>query len=157
MDRDPFENYIKGSEPDKRDKAYAWRTAIGLQAVDGLLPSKYLIDIALRNIEGDISFDEAGELLQSYYKKNSKSDIEVEKSDIERQLADINELLGTKTTMHIRTIFEQCGNDSIFGRSVIEEITGLKSSRASDVINLMLKNGIIEPVKGHGKGKYKFK
>ena len=54
MDKDPFKEYIKQSEPSKRDKGYAWHTAIGLQAVDGLKPSKYLIDMAIKNIEGDI-------------------------------------------------------------------------------------------------------
>lgn len=39
MDKDPFKEYMKQSEPNKRDKAYAWHTAIGLQAVDGLKPS----------------------------------------------------------------------------------------------------------------------
>lgn len=69
MEQDPFKEYIKETEPEKRDKGYAWHTAIGLQAVDGLRPSKYLIDTAIKNIEGDISIDEAGELLNSYYKE----------------------------------------------------------------------------------------
>lgn len=47
MDLDPFKEYIKQSEPDKRDKGYAWNTAIGLQNVDGLKPSKYLLDTAI--------------------------------------------------------------------------------------------------------------
>ncbi|RHU75836.1 hypothetical protein DXC58_09615 [Ruminococcus sp. TF06-23] len=62
MDKDPFKEYMKQSEPNKRDKGYAWHTAIGLQAVDGLKTSKYLIDTAIKNIEGDISIDEAQEL-----------------------------------------------------------------------------------------------
>lgn len=74
MEQDPFKEYIKETEPEKRDKGYVWHTAIGLQAVDGLRPSKYLIDTAIKNIEGDISIDEAGELLNSYYKENPKSD-----------------------------------------------------------------------------------
>lgn len=69
MEQDPFKEYIKETEPEKRDKGYAWHTAIGLQAVDGLRPSKYLIDTAIKNIEGDISIDEAGELLNSYYEE----------------------------------------------------------------------------------------
>ena len=44
MDRDPFQEYLKHTEPDKASKGYAWSTAIGLQAVDGLKPSQYLID-----------------------------------------------------------------------------------------------------------------
>ena len=74
MNQDPFKEYIRESEPNKREKGYAWQTAIGLQAVDGLKTSKYLIDTAIRNIEGDISIDEANSLLNSYYEKNPKQD-----------------------------------------------------------------------------------
>nr|WP_330426907.1 antitoxin VbhA family protein [Blautia sp. OF11-22] len=74
MDKDPFKEYIRQSEPSKRDKGYAWHTAIGLQAVDGLKPSKYLIDTAIKNIEGDISIDEAQKLLNTYYEENPKAD-----------------------------------------------------------------------------------
>ena len=51
MNTAPFKEYIKQLEPNKRDKWYAWHTAIGLQAVDGLKSSKYLIDTAIKNIE----------------------------------------------------------------------------------------------------------
>ena len=74
MNKDPFKEYIKESEPNKRDKGYAWHTAIGLQAVDGLKPSEYLIHTAIQNIEGKISLDEAQELLNSYYEENPKTD-----------------------------------------------------------------------------------
>lgn len=74
MEKDPFKEYIRQAEPSKRDKGYAWHTAIGLQAVDGLKPSKYLIDTAIKNIEGNISIDEAQELLNSYYEENPKAD-----------------------------------------------------------------------------------
>ena len=59
MDKDPFKEYLKESEPNKVDKGYAWSTAIGLQAVDGLKPSKYLIDTAIQNIERKITIKEA--------------------------------------------------------------------------------------------------
>ena len=36
MEKDPFKEYLRESEPDKAHKGYAWSTAIGLQAVDGL-------------------------------------------------------------------------------------------------------------------------
>lgn len=74
MERDPFKEYIRESEPEERDRGYAWHTAIGLQAVDGLKNSKYLIDAAIKNIKGDISIDEVGELLNSYYKENPKAE-----------------------------------------------------------------------------------
>ena len=42
-----FEEYKKLGEPDKREKSEIWETAIGLQQVDGLKPSQYLIDTAI--------------------------------------------------------------------------------------------------------------
>ena len=74
MNKDPFKEYIRESEPDKRDKGYAWHTAIGLQAVDGLKTSEYLTHTAVRNIEGEISFEEADALLWSYYEENPSRD-----------------------------------------------------------------------------------
>lgn len=69
MEKDPFKEYLKESEPDKASKGYAWSTAIGLQAVDGLKPSKYLIDTAIQNIEGKITIKEAQNLIDSYYEE----------------------------------------------------------------------------------------
>lgn len=70
MKKDPFDSYIKESEPEKQVKRYVWDTAIGLQAVDGLKPSDYLLQTANRNIEGDITFEEANALLHTYYEAN---------------------------------------------------------------------------------------
>ena len=69
MEKDPFKEYLRESEPDKAHKGYAWSTAIGLQAVDGLKPSKYLIDTAIQNIEGKITMKEAQRLIDSYYEE----------------------------------------------------------------------------------------
>ncbi len=69
MEKDPFKEYLKESEPDKAHKGYAWSTAIGLQVVDGLKPSKYLIDTAIQNIEGNITIKEAQGLIDSYYEE----------------------------------------------------------------------------------------
>ena len=63
-----FDEYLRAGEPERREKAWAWKTAIGLQQVDGLTPSKYLIETAKRNIEGEISLAESGELITDYYK-----------------------------------------------------------------------------------------
>ena len=71
MKRDPFKEYLKESEPDRVGKGYAWSTAIGLQAVDGLRPSEYLIDTAIQNIEGRITLKEAQTLIDSYYKESA--------------------------------------------------------------------------------------
>ena len=277
MEQDPFKEYIKETEPEKRDKGYAWHTAIGLQAVDGLRPSKYLIATSIKNIEGDISIDEAGELLNSYYEENPKSDatdraeeadkvslrivkilsekafsftpneyisihrklftgiyshagrirdynitkkewvlngatvmygsaselratleydfseekkfsyknlnmdqiihhlavfvsrlwqihifaegkadIGEEKADIAIKIANIDEAINSKTRSNILALYQHCGKETFFGRTVVESVTGLKSTRASEVLQLLLRNNIIEKVQGHGKGKYRF-
>lgn len=83
------ESAIKG-------KGYAWHTAIGLQAVDGLKTSKYLIDTAIKNIEGDISIDEAQELLNTYYEENPKADIEDRTEEADKVAVRIAKILSEK-------------------------------------------------------------
>jgi len=63
-----FEEYIRQGEPDKKEKGIIWQTAIGLQQVDGLKPSAYLIETAKQNIEGKITIDEVQYRIDSYYK-----------------------------------------------------------------------------------------
>ena len=96
MNKDPFKEYIKQTEPGKRDKGYAWHTAIGLQAVDGLKPSKYLIDTAIKNIEGDISIDEAQELLNTYYEENPKVDTGDRTEEADKVVVRIAKILSEK-------------------------------------------------------------
>jgi len=96
MNRDPFKEYIKQSEPNKREKGYAWHTAIGLQAVDGLKTSKYLVDTAIKNIEGDISIDEVQDLLNTYYEENPKFDKEDRTEEADKVAARIAKILSEK-------------------------------------------------------------
>ena len=63
-----FDEYIRQGEPGPKQKAQAWQTAIGLQDVDGLNPSQYLLDTAKRHIEGDITIDQVKGLIDTYYK-----------------------------------------------------------------------------------------
>lgn len=93
MNKDPFKEYIKDSEPSKRDKGYAWHTAIGLQAVDGLRTSEYLVRTAVRNIEGEITFEEANELLKSYYEENPARDEKDRTEEADKVSARIATLL----------------------------------------------------------------
>lgn len=62
-----FEEYIRGGDAAQREKARAWQTAIGLQAVDDLKVSDYLIDTARQETEGTITLDEANDRLLTYY------------------------------------------------------------------------------------------
>ena len=304
MEKDPFKEYLRESESDKAHKGYAWSTAIGLQAVDGLKPSKYLIDTAIQNIEGKITMKEkewvldgatvmygsASELRatleydfsqekdfsykglsmdeilhhlavfisrlwqihifgegntrttavffikylrtlgfvatndifaeNAWYFRNAlvranytnlqkgihetteylevflrnlllneknelqnrnlhisgllnnekvdiqdtKVDIEKEKVDIQDVKVDIESILSVKgrdfsvkTTVHIHRIFEKFGFDEVFGRSAVMQLLELKSSGASKLLSNLVQADLIEPVFGHGKGKYKFK
>ena len=95
-EKDPFKEYIRESEPDKRDKGYVWHTAIGLQAVDGLKTSKYLARTAIRNIEGEISFEEANALLQDYYEANPSRSADDRTEEADKVSAKIAAVLSEK-------------------------------------------------------------
>ena len=67
-----FEEYKNNPDAQKRERAEAWRVAIGLQAVDGLRVSDYLIELARKNIEGELTSKEVNELLKKYYDEKKK-------------------------------------------------------------------------------------
>ncbi|MBO7652345.1 MAG: Fic family protein [Bacteroidales bacterium] len=93
-----FDEYIRQGEPSQRDAAYAWSTAIGLQAVDGLKTSEYLNDLARRNIEGEITIDEVGSLLDSYYEsKTVREADDDDKEEADKASKNIKKILSTVT------------------------------------------------------------
>lgn len=93
-----FEEYIRQGEPQKREKGQAWQTAIGLQAVDDLKPSDYLIQTARQHIEGDITIEEAKRLIDSYYQsKTVRADLENRTEEADKVSARIAEILSEKT------------------------------------------------------------
>jgi hypothetical protein len=67
-----FDEYIRQGDPQKKERAEAWRVAIGLQAVDGLKVSDYLLELAQKNIEGEISMEEVDKLLDEYYEEKHR-------------------------------------------------------------------------------------
>ena len=88
---------------------------------------------------------------------NIKVDIQDRKVDIESALSEKGSDFSVKTTVHIHRLFEKFGFDEIFGRSAVMELLELKGSGASKLLSNLVQTDIIEPVSGHGKGKYKFK
>lgn len=93
-----FEEYIRQEEPHKKEKGYVWQTAIGLQAVDDLKPSEYLIRTARQHIEGDITIEEAKQLIDSYYQtKTVGTGIEDRTEEADKVSARIAEILSEKT------------------------------------------------------------
>lgn len=93
-----FDQYIRQGEPDKREKAYAWSTAIGLQAVDGLQTSEYLQQTARRHIEGEISIEEVRDLVKTYYQsKTLRESDDDDKQEADKVSANITKVLSSKT------------------------------------------------------------
>ena len=91
-----FDEYIRQGEPAQRERADAWRVAIGLQAVDGLKTSEYLQEAARRNIEGEISIDEARKLVKQYYvTKTTHDDDDDDKEEADIVSGNISKLLQT--------------------------------------------------------------
>ena len=82
MHKDPFEEYIRQGEASQYEKAQAWKTAIGLQAVDGLTPSAYLVDLAKKNIEGQMSLQVLHTLLENYYESYPNQEDRTAEADI---------------------------------------------------------------------------
>ena len=86
-----------------------------------------------------------------------KVDIQDGKVDIESVLSQKGSDFSVKTTIHIHRLFEKFGFDEVFERSAVMELLELKGSGASKLLSNLVQADIIEPVSGHGKGKYKFK
>ena len=94
-----LDEYIRQGEPQEQERGRAWQTAIGLQEVDGLKTSPYLLETARRHIEGHITIGEAKQLIDSYYKSQpGRKEIEGERTEeADKVSARITELLQEKT------------------------------------------------------------
>ena len=93
-----FDEYLRQGEPSQKERAENWKTAIGLQAVDGLQPSAYLIDVAKRNIEGEITLDETRKLIDTYYQsKTVRTPKDEDEEEADKVSANIAKILASKT------------------------------------------------------------
>ena len=92
----------------------------------------------------------------TFKESTEKPDIEAKKPDIEKIKADIEESFQPKTASNILKLREAFPGQTVFGRSDVMKVIDIESSRASDLLKEMAEHGIIEPVSGHGKGKYRF-
>ena len=91
------------------------------------------------------------------FKETEKPDIETAKPDIDDLKPDIEAVFKPKTVSHILKLREAFPGQAIFGRSDVMKAIDIKASRASDLLKEMVEHGVIEPVTGHGKGKYRFR
>lgn len=87
---------------------------------------------------------------------NTEADTESQKADIRNKLFAFSDMISEKTINHTFELFSICGKEEYFGRTIVEDITGLKSTRASELIKLLVDSKVIVSVTGHGKGKYRF-
>ena len=95
--KDPFGEYIRNLPPTRKELGQAWSTAIGLQDVDGLKPSEYLYETARKSIDGEISVDEAGNLINSYYEsKDVRLAAETRTEEADKVSVRIAKLLSEK-------------------------------------------------------------
>ena len=93
-----FDQYIRQGEAGQKELAQSWRTAIGLQAVDGLRTSEYLQKTALRNIEGEITLDEARKLVKQYYTTKAARDAgDDDKEEADNVSGNIAHILSSDT------------------------------------------------------------
>ena len=92
-----FDEYLQAADPDRRQKAAIWKTAVGLQAVDGLQTSEYLLEQARRHVEGEVSIDQVRSALCTYYEqKTDRLDKERTTEEADKVAANISRLLSQK-------------------------------------------------------------
>ena len=92
-----FDEYIRQGEPNKAEKAKVWKAAIGLQQVDGLKPSDYLIETARQNIEGDITIEEVKQRIDSYYNQHPTQKHNDRTEEADKVSVRIAEILSEQT------------------------------------------------------------
>ena len=92
-----FDYYIQHGEPSQREKAEAWAVAIGLQDVDGLKPSAYLLDTAQKHIEGQVSYEEAKRLVNTYYETLPAAQRSDDEEEADKVSLHITQVLSEKT------------------------------------------------------------
>ncbi len=91
------------------------------------------------------------------FKKTEKANINSEKANIGTEKVNIEDIFTAKTAAHVQVLRETLGSRIAFGRSDVQGVLGLKPTRSSALLHDMTEHGIIEPVSGHGKGKYRFR
>lgn len=113
-----FDTLIRENNPLQRLLATSWQAAIGLQDVDGLRPSEYLLDLAKRNVKTEITLQDCRSLIDSHYL--SAVDHSLRKEEADKTSVNIVALLAANAisfsangfiTIH-REIFDGVFNDA---------------------------------------------
>ena len=120
-----FDAYIRQGEPDKCEKASIWRTAIGLQAVDGLQTSEYLRETAIKHIEGEIDIDEARQLIQAYYQSKTQRETTDDWSVQPNLLANVAVNVAEQPTERQIIIYNTIKNNVAVNTKYLSELLNL--------------------------------
>ena len=123
---------------------------------NGIHETTEYLELFLRNLLLDENHELHNRSMHISGVFEKKVDIESAKVDIRNKLSSFSSALSEKTINHAIDLYIACKEKGYFGRSVVEEVIGLKPSGASKLISLLLNSNVIEPVAGKGKGKYKF-
>ena len=127
-----YSEYLIQGEPDKRDRVRNWMAAIGLQDVDGLTPSNYMLETVRRNIEGEITIDEVSRLVDEYY-STQENELSTQETTAERIIAEIRK--------HAFTTGQQ-----------LAEVIGITPDGIKKQLDKLKKAGIIRHVGATKKG-----
>ncbi|MEE0184011.1 MAG: hypothetical protein UEI89_07545 [Lachnospira sp.] len=169
MEKDPFKECFPATNDIFAENAWYFRNALVRANYTNLQKDIHETTEYLEAFLRNLLLNEKNELHNrdlhiSGLLNGKKVDIENEKVDIQDKKVDIESVLSTtwkdfsiKTAVHIRRMFEKFGYDEVFGRSAVTDLLDLKNSSASKLLSNLVQADIIEPISGHGKGKYKFK
>lgn len=88
---------------------------------------------------------------------SEKANIDDLKVNIEKAKANIENVFTAKTAAHVCKLLDELGFQTVFGRSDVQKLLDLKPTRCTELLQKLAEREIIEPVRGHGKGKYRFR
>ena len=116
-----FDEYIRQGEPGRKEKAAAWQTAIGLQDVDGLKPSAYLIDAAKKHIEGDITIDAKydGQLIKFVISDSGVAFDPTEAANADTTLSAEDRPIGGLGILLVRKLMDIINYERMDGKNVL--------------------------------------
>ncbi|MFR5601062.1 MAG: hypothetical protein ACLTKI_01285 [Lachnospiraceae bacterium] len=126
---------------------------------NGIYETTEFLEVFLRNLllNEDHPLHNRSLHISSTFEEPEKANINSKKVNIGGGKVNIEDAFTAKTASHIHKLQEALGFKTIFGRSDVQRVLGLKPTRSSVLLHEMAEHGIIEPVSGHGKGKYRFR
>lgn len=109
-------NYIPIEEnKDKKYKKDCWEIAFGLQKVDNLTPSEYMINLAKDNIEGHKNYNEVENELNTYYQSQPLDSVNFNEKEADEVSLRIVKLLNDKSFTFGYMTYKQYHRELFYG------------------------------------------